>query len=445
MNSSRGPFLSGIVLGVGIGLLLSHFFVTKERRFSRNVSNFEVPLLSSGSASFPEGLFSTAELGGGTSLDFAPEEVEEIRDDHPLKNALALDSSPSPLQKTTSELAPIPPTTGLSEPAPIAISDASPISTHSEEEYRTIRAIIDLELSHLPQDKREVWFEALKDVGKEDVTGILRMWKLLGGPSPGTPVKETLPDVPAAPVRVPKGPDLVQNGIAQTGKGFSALLNQAAEMLQENELMQNNPEYVTRIPILHEDEAGNWSIKTHWKHFSDRRVQTGFPLDLAISGTGFFQVADEAGKKYLTRYGHFVLDETARVCLQVGDERFSLVPEVRFPDDFESSLSSDEELQQKTIVIDEQGGISIRAIRNGEKVVHTQLGQIELFLPLSSDDIVWEGNGLWALRNERQSGLVSVHFDPAFGTSILSGSLELPAKGDDSLPALLKKQLNDAE
>ncbi|MEM8986454.1 MAG: flagellar basal-body rod protein FlgF [Pseudomonadota bacterium] len=45
---------------------------------------------------------------------------------------------------------------------------------------------------------------------------------------------------------------------------------------------------------------------------------TGAPLDMAISGDGFFVVQTEAGERY-TRNGHFGTDETGRLITREGD------------------------------------------------------------------------------------------------------------------------------
>lgn len=437
MNSYRGPFLSGIVLGVGIGLLLGHFFIIKQEPVRGSFGAFEVPPQSSGSAYFEEGLFSASELGSETGFE-SVSEFEEIDEEHPLKNALAIDSSPAPLQKITSELVPTPPKTGLSEPAPVPVQEASPLSKNSVDEYMTIRAIVDLELSHLPQDKRDVWFEALKDVRKEDVAGILRMWKLLGGPIPGAPGGDGFASSPAIPIApgeatTPAAPAEESPSSASTNgdEQLLALEKEARRIARENERMRDTPGYVTRSAVLHQNAEGVWSLKTQWKHFSERRVKTAFPLDVAIAGPGFFQVMDESGKKYLTRHGHFALSDDARLCLRVDDQMLPVVPEVRFPDDFESTLSSDEELQNKIIDINEEGRISVLARKGDSTVVVAELGKIEVFLPLSSSDLTPEANGLWTLRDFRESRLMSAPISERFPTYLLSGYLELPAATGD--------------
>ncbi|HUZ12681.1 MAG TPA: flagellar basal-body rod protein FlgF [Caulobacteraceae bacterium] len=47
-------------------------------------------------------------------------------------------------------------------------------------------------------------------------------------------------------------------------------------------------------------------------------TQTGAPLDLAISGQGFFEISTSSGPRY-TRDGRFKLDPTGRIVTQDGD------------------------------------------------------------------------------------------------------------------------------
>jgi flagellar basal-body rod protein FlgG len=88
--------------------------------------------------------------------------------------------------------------------------------------------------------------------------------------------------------------------------------------------------------------------------------QTGNPLDIAISGDGFFQIQRPDGTTAYTRDGSFKLSADGRV---VTSDGYYLLPEVTIPENTTSvSVGSD--------------GI-IEAIQAGQETP-TQIGQIEL-------------------------------------------------------------------
>lgn len=51
---------------------------------------------------------------------------------------------------------------------------------------------------------------------------------------------------------------------------------------------------------------------------SNQLKETGGPLDLAITGNGFFQVRGDDGEQYLTRAGNFTMDAEGRLLTQNG-------------------------------------------------------------------------------------------------------------------------------
>lgn len=62
-------------------------------------------------------------------------------------------------------------------------------------------------------------------------------------------------------------------------------------------------------------------------------IPTGNPLDLAIVGNGYFQVADNQGNNYYTRDGSFSRNENGQM---VNSQGFSLSPEIAIPQNAES-------------------------------------------------------------------------------------------------------------
>ena len=59
---------------------------------------------------------------------------------------------------------------------------------------------------------------------------------------------------------------------------------------------------------------------------------TGEPLDLAISGQGFFCLVDEqTAESAFTRYGRFTLDDNRRLVLQAGGKNWLIQPPIQVP------------------------------------------------------------------------------------------------------------------
>lgn len=59
--------------------------------------------------------------------------------------------------------------------------------------------------------------------------------------------------------------------------------------------------------------------------------QTGQPLDMAISGNGFFRVTDAQGGSFYTRAGNFSQDGEGNLVLQSGSQSLRLQPPVQIP------------------------------------------------------------------------------------------------------------------
>jgi flagellar basal body rod protein FlgG len=59
-------------------------------------------------------------------------------------------------------------------------------------------------------------------------------------------------------------------------------------------------------------------IDVQTDHAVSQLKETGGPLDLAITGGGFFHVRGDDGEQYLTRAGNFALDAQGRLIMQNG-------------------------------------------------------------------------------------------------------------------------------
>jgi len=89
-------------------------------------------------------------------------------------------------------------------------------------------------------------------------------------------------------------------------------------------------------------------------------MQTGNPLDMAITGDGFFQLQHPDGGTVYTRDGAFKLSADGRV---VNSDGYYLLPEVTIPEDAES------------VAIGKDGSIQVLLVGSDEP---TEIGQIEL-------------------------------------------------------------------
>lgn len=89
-------------------------------------------------------------------------------------------------------------------------------------------------------------------------------------------------------------------------------------------------------------------------------TQTGNPLDLAVSGDGFFQIQAPDGSTMFTRDGNFKLSADGRV---VNNDGYILLPEITIPED------------STQISIGDDGIVEVLQVGQQQT---TQIGQIEL-------------------------------------------------------------------
>ena len=76
------------------------------------------------------------------------------------------------------------------------------------------------------------------------------------------------------------------------------------------------------------DPGGVNSVATQTNNSQGSPVYTGEPLDMAISGRGFFRVKTAAGNVGYTRAGSFRVDNNGRLADTGGN---ALQPEIRIP------------------------------------------------------------------------------------------------------------------
>lgn len=98
---------------------------------------------------------------------------------------------------------------------------------------------------------------------------------------------------------------------------------------------------------------GSETYDTNFNFAQGALRQTNNPLDLSISGPGFFAVQDPQGRVNYTRNGHFTLDGDGFLCTQSGD----LVLDSGFA----------------PVYIGNQGASNVNILRNGNLIVDGQL------------------------------------------------------------------------
>lgn len=103
-------------------------------------------------------------------------------------------------------------------------------------------------------------------------------------------------------------------------------------------------------------------------------LQSNRPLDVAIEGKGFFQVADTAGNFYYTRNGQFTLSDTGTLLIATGNRSLVVQPNITIPPEaIEISIAYDGtinylETGNQTYV--QAGQISLNAFNNPEGLLH---------------------------------------------------------------------------
>ena len=134
-------------------------------------------------------------------------------------------------------------------------------------------------------------------------------------------------------------------------------------------------------------------------------IQTENPLDVAIEGTGFFQVALPDGTLAYTRAGSFKLDGTGRITTSDG---FPVQPEIVIPADAIDVTVSQTGIVSATI---------------GNATTSTQLGTLELATFVNQAGLVAIGKNLF--RETEASGTPTLGAPGSNGVgTLLQGSIE---------------------
>lgn len=375
------------------------------------------PIPNSGSVAWKSAV-SLGDQSHSASSDFLDEEIvtfdnfdETISYVTPRSPQAAPPSGDEPATLTVSNAAPLaqrqadssPTEPGIVALAPADAGDeASPLASEDE---ATVRALIESELSNLPPAQREVWFDALRDLPKEDALGVLKMWKRFGGPVGAAPSPLLTTPPGSAPDLLPP-PESPRDAVPP-GAGLTTIATARAIHL-DNIAMKTLPGYKKMQPRMISRGVGdpdNFTglVVAHDLEQGPKRV-TDNPFDIAIDGPGFLRVTD--GENILfTRYGSLTLDAERRLTLSGFGLR--LEPTIEIPK------------KATRLHIDRKGVVTVDIPGEEERF---QAGQIELNLFLNPGEL------------RREMGVL-------FAESPLSGPAQSVPAGTQPAGAVLQEHL----
>lgn len=298
------------------------------------------------------------------------------------------------------------------EPKPLNVDEAVPIQDANRVRDEVIRRLIEAELPQATAQQKEVWFESLRDMQEQDVTGILRMWKMLGnGAEPGPVVSQ--PSLPVAP---------------EIAAPLEKLVREAVEIHRRNLLCRDVPGYVPHLAELGESRGVDGTITQFIRATpafpaQPKLQETGFPLDLAIEGMGLFVVQSPDGETFYTRNGRFSLDDQRRLGLKLGDDFYRLFPELPLQDFAVTAIEVSADGQ--VTAIRRSGNTIHQPDENREKLSLSLHGQIQLARVLARDMLEYQGAGLFKLRPGAEEMLMQGSPGTLGWGTIRSGSVEL--------------------
>lgn len=415
MSSSRSSFISGTIFGIILGVLVGHIGIWKGVRSHSSpiVESFPVKEASLPGMSFDLGKKSE-------NLPYFPEEALQPVDDYPepeylpppekhspLANAIAMETVEVKTVQATSQPAVVEISTPAEEPQPLDIDDAAPIEAHESKNDVALKKVIEEELTHIPAGQREVWFESLKDMHVDDAQGVIRMWKLIGGPIPGLGDDSLIqPPVMVKPPKVdsPKSENIQSEDVTK------AAIENAMEIVRRNLMMESTLGYMRIDPRFQEQLIDGQPVVSgviEEFYFSQGpALFTNRILDLMIQGPGFFEVKDPDGNLYLTRRGRFSLNDERQLAIIDGEKEYVLQPEVAIP----------EEAKQIQFLSDGSVVCKDKANNSLDETAKIQTVQV-----LSISKLSYSQNGLFEYTGEK---LESETLDQEHKAGIIQGQLE---------------------
>jgi flagellar basal body rod protein FlgF len=198
--------------------------------------------------------------------------------------------------------------------------------------------------------------------------------------------------------------------------------------LEKERLAQNISRYMPNEPILkiitnareavieNISNAHSFAYKQNIVHFVDNKtlvinrdfsqgkiIRTDRPLDLVISGKGFFHVTDSKGKSFFTRYSSFLVRPHGMM-LETGE---ALEPIIFIPKDAQK------------IHIAKDGSVTCTTAGGKESVV----GTIELSRFTNKEGLEYKGKGLYVATKQSGDPIKAAADSEGFG-HIESGFIE---------------------
>jgi flagellar basal-body rod protein FlgG len=136
--------------------------------------------------------------------------------------------------------------------------------------------------------------------------------------------------------------------------------------------------------------------------------QTGGQLDVAIQGTGFFQVMDPSGTIYYTRAGNFSKNSNGNIVMSSANVGRLVQPAITLPTD------------TLAVTISPEGVVSVQQPNNQQL---TQVGQIELATFVNPEGLLQLGQNLYAQTDSSGTPTLTNPGTNGIGT-LQQGSLE---------------------
>jgi len=200
--------------------------------------------------------------------------------------------------------------------------------------------------------------------------------------------------------------DLVANNLANVNTtGFKKSHADFEDLLYQTLRPAGPGEGDNQIPTALQVGHGSRLTATAKVFSQGDSESTGNPLDVAIEGSGFFQIQMPDGTTGYTRDGSLRIDGTGRLTTPRG---FALLPELTVPEDAES------------ILINAQGRVFVRTAGTETS---TELGQLMLARFVNPSGLEAVGGNLYRLTESSGNAILGAPGDLGIG-SLRQGALE---------------------
>lgn len=430
-TSGHGLFVSGIVVGLCVGLAAGHLLLFSRQEIDVEVTSQpkEFPLFLRESADADLELeadlpadvsFSIVEFGDDqdvgrvTLSEIAPAPQEHLQYFPEAMNepgaefagrtdvALATDLVPSPPVQLSAQVS----SETDSAPQPLVPAPAAaPIDGQTSEREQRARAIVRDELPEATPQELEVWTEVLQGLPPDDIKGILRMRKNVG---PGHSL--ALSKVLSAPPVETTAPAQLDSRTPAIVSAIAAEEQTLLQIEEHNRANQNTVAYKRLVPLIVEarlDEGSGVRVRGIVRDMLPGQLQqTRRRLDVAIDGSGFLQVRRGEDVRY-TRDGRLSIDPEGQLRMQATLEPWLLDPPVVVPP------------EATQITISEDGTVTARFTEETSE----ELGQIAIVQFIDPTALEADAEGLYAATPT--SGIPHPNdADALSGSSLRQGYLE---------------------